>query len=159
MYLRAWNQRRYYTPQMIVNGRVGFVGSKRQTARQAVSRALQTPARVSLQLKAEALAAEQLVAVNYAVLSPEHQLLLNLALVESELHSPVATGENAGRTLEHYGLVRGFQVESLADGATGEARIRLPDDAELQHCRVIAYAQEPSTLRIVGAARSGPLSN
>ena len=158
-YLRAWNQRRFYTPQMIVNGRHGFVGSKSRIAKQSIARALQTPTTAVVRVETETRATNELVVVTYKVVAAEQQLDLNLALVESGVQSPVANGENAGRTLEHSGVVRSFQVVSLEGGGSGQVQIEVPKDANLQHCRVIAYAQHSQSLEIVGAAQSEYLRN
>jgi hypothetical protein len=43
-YVAAFGGEGPYTPQMVVNGRVGFVGSRREQAQREIARALEQPA-------------------------------------------------------------------------------------------------------------------
>ena len=72
--------------------------------------------------------------------------------------SEISRGENAGRTLEHFGVVRGLKSIEATGPASGEAKIALPEDAELTRCHVIAFAQHQRSLRVVGAAQSNALA-
>ena len=61
---------------MIVNGRVGFVGSKCKVAQEAVTRELQIPGEASLRLETETHTSGHLVLENYDVVAAEEPLLL-----------------------------------------------------------------------------------
>ncbi|MEP0546540.1 MAG: DUF1223 domain-containing protein [Rhodothermales bacterium] len=147
-YARVIGSGRVYTPQMIVNGRTEFVGSRRAQAEQALQRALERPARTTIDLTGSLEG--RTVEIAYAVKGAPEGTVLNLALVQQRAEQDVPRGENAGRTLYHANVVRAF--ETVSDGA-GVQRLALPRGLRAEDAAVIGYAQLPATMEIVGAAR------
>src|SRR5262249_22204116 len=49
-YVAAFGGEGPYTPEMVVNGRVGFVGSRREQARREIARALEQPATADVRI-------------------------------------------------------------------------------------------------------------
>jgi hypothetical protein len=87
-------------------------------------------------------------------------LSLWLALTESGLSSRVTRGENQGRTLLHSPVVRTLeQVAAVpAQGWTGTVRLNIAQAWRRDGLRVVAFAQENGTGRVVavGTARLPP---
>lgn len=149
-----------YTPQMIVNGVTGFVGSDRGAANQTIARASTRPPAgitlavtersnrgLTLQLDIEALHVRGAI--------------LWAAVVEDGLASDVKRGENAGRNLPHDAVVRvmqGEQYQSPADGPD-KATLTLPWDSvwKRENCRAIAAVQgtNPGTIYALGQLSLG----
>ena len=140
-----------FTPMMVINGQVGFVGSDRLRARAEVLRALLEPATAALAVSPwpeppDALGLE--LAVESQEAGP---LVAQVALVQQAAASAVARGENAGRTLQHVRVVRALEVAPVTDG---RARVRLqaPEGLSLtQEVSVVAWVQRAADLRVVGA--------
>jgi hypothetical protein len=142
-----------YTPQMIVDGRVQFVGNDVKRARQAIEVAAHLPKTPiglqrledTLQVKIDALPAK---AVDAEVL---------LAIAESKLESSVDRGENAGRRLRHTAVVRRLTVLGPLQTVpfSTSASLRLNPAWKRENLRAVVFIQERKTLRILGAASLG----
>ena len=79
------------------------------------------------------------------------------AVVDLVTYLPEATvdvlrGENAGRTLRHRNVVRGFSTVPLAPGdSAGAVSITVPEDLAPGAGSLVAYVQRQATLGIVAA--------
>lgn len=139
-----------YTPQMIVNGGEGFIGSDRTRARHDIERALKAAPASAVPLTLRVGAERTSIHVELEAKGLPSGARLNVALAERTRVQRVARGENSGRTLRHRNVVRAF--ETLTPRGPGPLRVELPaaglDSASLL---VVAYAQDPATLAILGA--------
>jgi hypothetical protein len=150
-----------YTPQLVVDGRSGFVGSHEgDTYRAIVSAATQprTDVTVSL-LKSEKRDYEHLkVQVGKLQGAQEGDTAeVWLAITETALHSSVTGGENAGRDLHHAGVARWLRKAGVTDrnatpSFTGESDLKLDSNWKRTNLRVIAFVQEKRSRHILGAA-------
>ena len=140
-----------YTPQMIVNGQVQFVGSNGRLARNEIDTALKRPATVAIQLAAKLNDQHDALRLDYTLTGgPTRNCTLNLALVQRNLTTKVARGENANRTLHHDNVVRAFRAIPLKE-FQGQADLPIPADVNLNETSVVAYAQDPA-FKVLGAA-------
>jgi hypothetical protein len=143
-----------YTPEMIVNGTTAFVGSDRARAQRAVQAALARPA-VARFTRLEAAGGQGNVRVTFAVAGARAGSLINLAFVQPDTAVPVGRGENGGRTLTHHNVMRAFATERLDAAGSGDGQLAVPAGARAGSWRVIAYAQDPESLAILGAGETG----
>lgn len=136
-----------YTPQMIVQGTVGFVGSDRQAARKAIAdaRAKVAGGTLTLQVTPD----ETTVQVRFRYDGPTEGRTLRVAVVEDDLRSTVRRGENRGKTLGHAAVVR--SLDSIAAAAEGAVTIAFPKDLNARKARVVAFVQDARGA--IGAAR------
>lgn len=154
-YGRTLRDGRVYTPQMIVNGAVGFVGSDKSRANKEIDKALQRPAPVEVVADASASGVDSIrvkarVEMEVELLHRDWQIVA--AVVERGLSQKPDRGENKGRTLEHDHVVRGFDSVALeGDGATIE--IVVPGDVDREHASIIVYVQDTHTRKILGVTR------
>lgn len=155
-YATRLGERRISTPQVVVNGRVSMVGSDRSAVRRAVGQALQRPAEVAIDLTIEEIAPTHLEIAVTASASP-NPVLVQIAVVESDLVSEVTAGENRGRELHHDNVVRCFATVRPKQ-RRARVTLSLPGDLALGRSTVIAFAQNPETLAISGAT-SIPLTD
>jgi hypothetical protein len=118
-YGQAFGGEQVYTPQMVVDGRAGFNGSSESEALRAIHSAGATP-KPAVNLS---WAAGDMLAVNIDPLQKDSggdRPQVVLAIAENMLHSDVKRGENAGRALEHNGVVRQFiEVGNVSGGQGG----------------------------------------
>ena len=162
----ALRQRRYgqvlrsgvYTPQMVLNGRAivrpaqdyHLVRSSALAALGPDTAAAGALPRVEL---TGAHRRQQAVRVSYAVSGIPAGCTLTVAALEGSLENYVPRGENAGRTLRHRNVVRGFGTVELGPGeSAGEVSITLPDTMAPGAESLVAYVQRQETLAIVAAA-------
>jgi hypothetical protein len=144
-----------YTPQMVVDGRTELVGSSEGDAlrvirgasrmpKPAIHLAWQEPDTLSIQI--DALTGE----------SPKEKLQLNLVLAENMLHSDVRHGENAGRALEHNGVVRQLSTVEKIDSAKGGFSRAIPlhpaADWNRANVRAVVFVQEQASRRILAVS-------
>jgi hypothetical protein len=161
-YASAFQTDEVYTPQMVVDGGVQFVGSNSNRAREAVDVAARdSKAVVTVSLASEDRAAASItLAVRVAGL-PERwkgdSARVLLAITESGLRSNVASGENAGRRLTHSAVVR--RLSRLGDINSGESGafaaqpvVRIEKAWKRDSLRAVVFVQDRSSLRVLGAS-------
>lgn len=147
-----------YTPQMVVDGRVEFVGSDAAAARKAIDRAVAAPHAV-VRIGVEQGTADRL-AVSVAVtdlppVGSGDRADIMVAVTEDHLRSDVKRGENHGRTLAHAAVVRHLTTagEAASEGASSaRADIAIGSDWQRDHLKVVAFVQERRGRTILGSA-------
>ncbi|HEY8747549.1 MAG TPA: DUF1223 domain-containing protein [Tepidisphaeraceae bacterium] len=146
-YAKASGARGVYTPQMIVNGGEGFVGSDAEVAAKQIAAALKQSPTTSIDLQLT-VTGNQIVA--QCTLDPSAiGKTLNVALAERQIQRKVLRGENAGRVLRHENVVRAFQSIQVV-GASSKLTLMLPSDSIPANCSVVVYVQDRS-MRVTGA--------
>ena len=150
---RAYGRRfdgRVYTPQMVVNGAVGFVGSRRQEAERHIGDALAQPAPVTV--SATVRPEGDGLAVAYEAPGAPEDAVLHLAVAERTTAQEVRRGENQGRRLAHTHVVRTLRT---VEAGRGTAVLPLPDGLTPDDVRVAAWVQEGVAGPVLGAAWAG----
>ncbi|MEV4123071.1 DUF1223 domain-containing protein [Micromonospora sp. NPDC049645] len=148
-YARAFGTGGLYTPQMVVNGTVEFVGSDRRRAAGAIMSAMAARATTPLALSVANLGTDR-VTLDYRTERAPERAVLNVAIVERGLDSEIARGENAGRTLRQDNVVRAFRsVELRAE--PGQVELATPADLDPRSASVVGYVQESGNRAVLGA--------
>jgi hypothetical protein len=165
-YVIALEEHVGYTPQMIVDGQMQFVGGREREAEQAIQEAA-TRAKTEVTVAGEERAADGTQQFNVRV----GKLIGNadrdtaevwLAVAEQGLESAVSGGDNAGRDLHHSAVLRMLRKIRVAT-AGGEApspfeaspRVRFRPAWKRQNLQVVVFVQEKKSWRILGAASVG----
>ena len=159
-YAEAFQRDGVYTPQMVVDGCTEFVGSNWEKAREAILSAEKTrKAAVQISRGEEQGASLPLnIRVeNLPPVSAGDTAEVLLALTESDLHSSVARGENAGRSLSHTAVVRQLNVLGSLEAQSAKPfiaspTINLASEWKRQNLHAVAFVQERASRRILGAA-------
>ncbi len=147
-YNRTLRDRSAYTPQMVVDGSAGFIGSDGQAAERAVADAVKRTHLVVVLQRAEG-------GLRVAIPTSSEAADLVLIISESHLDSRVLRGENAGRRLQHAAVVRSLKVVAkLRAGQAYQADLplELSHDWRRNQLQAVLLVQDPSTRRILGAA-------
>ena len=139
---------RSYTPELVVGGTVGFVGSRRSEARQRIAEAPAPSASVGVTARRAGGRVEAQVVTERAPAGS----VVHVALVQREAVTNVARGENRGRTLRHANVVRAFETRPAGDGAP--VSLTLPAGLDAAEAFVVAYVQRSETGPIYAAARA-----
>lgn len=135
-----------YTPQMVVNGRVQFVGSDSKALVQAVS-SVQPEQRASVKIASAKIDGDAVVVVlSVAGELPKPGADLFAVIAQDETTTKVTAGENKGRTLAHASVARTYEKAATVRAA-GETtvRITLPGDLNTtarSRRHLIVWAQE-----------------
>lgn len=140
-------ERGVYTPQLVIDGRVGMVGSnRRDVARFLAAAAATTPTVLA------ATATWTAASVRVAVTAPSDASVW-LALYDHSARVAVPRGENAGTTLQTTNPVRALQ-RIAEPGKQVTATIALP--ASCTDCSAVAFTQDAATPGPIMAAINLP---
>ena len=148
-----------YTPQMVVDGRMEFVGSSQSRVRAAIGEAVQRP-KADIALSSSEIAGGQVrVKIDVRMLpSPaSRDAQVWLAVTETGLHSNVKRGENAGEDLRHAAVVRslrrvGDAKSSQETAYSGDQDVRLDSGWKQENLRAVVFVQDAKSRHILGAA-------
>jgi hypothetical protein len=139
-----------YTPQMVVDGKIGFVGSDSQKALRAIAEAARAP-KTGIDLRCGGNPSTLSVRINSG---PDADADVALAIAENGLESNVTRGENRGRLMAHSGVTRRVAV-------IGHAKRQQPFSAALkitiekgwrrENLSAVVFLQDRASRRILGA--------
>ena len=151
-----------YTPQMVVDGRIQFVGSNAGKAHDAISKAAREPkAEVTITpLKKPGRTTDDVTLdVRVAGLpkaAKDDTVEVMLAITESGLRSNVSRGENAGRKLTHTAVVRTLTSLGVIDATSGSfsssAAPKIEKGWTRNNLKAVVFVQERTSRRVLGAA-------
>ncbi|HEX4643251.1 MAG TPA: DUF1223 domain-containing protein, partial [Candidatus Acidoferrales bacterium] len=144
-----------YTPQMVVDGRAEFVGSSDTNALRAIRAASQAQ-KPAVHLSWDTDNALQ-IHIDPIPAAPQHDAQqLIVVIAENMLRSDVKRGENAGRALQHDGVVRQFlPVAKMADAAAGFSStvpVHAAREWNRANLRAVVFVQERHSRHILAAA-------
>ncbi len=128
-----------YTPQMVVDGTTGFVGSDRSRGLAAIGNATRKPVALSLTRDGETL--------RVTVGAGSGQARVLLVGFDRTRQTPIGRGENSGRTLTESNIVRSFTSIGTWTGTTLSLHQPPPPGDSA------AVLLQASDGRIIGAAR------
>lgn len=141
---------RVYTPQMIVNGQYGFVGSRRDHGFYYIGEVLKESPPHQIMLNINSVTKTH-IDLGFSVEPPSDSGLLQLALVEGGIVRKIHSGENSGRTLTHENVVRDFKTIPLKARMKRVANLKIPHDLVRENSAIIAYLQHPKSWKVLGA--------
>jgi hypothetical protein len=144
-----------YTPQMIVDGRTGFVGSKLATALEAIAKAALNPkadVRVSIKVSVHKAITLTVQAENIPAVSDKDSADVMMAITENGLMSKVSRGENSGRDLVHSAVTRRLtKIGAIKDRTfTAEQKIALDSAWKRHNLTVVIFVQERASRKVLG---------
>ncbi len=142
-----------YTPQMVVDGGIEFVGSDRELARKAFGRALEAQ-KIPVGLSSISIDAGNTLHahVETGAVPSDAEVVVSVALNHAE--SRVLHGENGGRTLTHTAVVRTMvKVATLPRGKpfAQDVQVKMEPGLAKDNLRVIAFVQEIHQGKVLGA--------
>lgn len=160
-YSRALGGEGVYTPQMVVNGRSGFVGNSGKQAFAEIGKAAGRPtASVHIGIVevdgGKSVATVQLSVGSLPQMSGKDELELMVAVTETGLHSKPRSGENSGSALEHTGVVRSLTRVGRVEGGefAMKAKVALDSSWKRGSLRVVAFVQEKKSRAVWGVAQA-----
>lgn len=155
-YRTAFKNEVVYTPQMIANGQIEYVGSDEDKTTALIDSFLNvTPEWYFTIHPDESKLKEGDINTTYEVIkkpsspdSVQHQICF--AIVERKLESNITRGENKGIKLVHENVVRYFKTQELTSDA-GSLQINYAAGNITKNHSLIAFIQEQPSMKIVGA--------
>lgn len=156
-YGRTFHLQDVYTPEMVVDGESEFNGSDAARAQQEILKAAQEPKAVlGIEMRG-GLAHLQAANIPQGI----RRVDLFLAITESNLETIPQAGENGGRRLRHTGVVRSLNNAGHFDtrkspSYSADAKVNLNSEWSRENVRLVLFAQDRATRRIIGAAVARP---
>jgi len=147
-----------YTPQMVVDGDMEFVGSDEHRAIQAMEGEAKTNklpvALSSIHLDSRNDVALHVEAGPFASSAPHAPAKIWIALADDYDKSSIGAGENAGATLSYVAVVRNLtEVGNIPSGGSFSRDVKISaENANHSNLRIIAVVQEASLGKVLGAA-------
>ena len=151
-YADARGDRQVYTPQVVVNGAAHVIGSNRQQIEAALKTSPPLPVPVTMIPGTDSTT----VTVGAAAAPGKHKGTIWLALYDDPVTVPIERGENTGKSVTYYNVVRKLRPIAMWKGK--EVTIDLPkselDQASVSRCAVILQTERDNGLPgpILGAA-------
>jgi hypothetical protein len=146
-YAAALGSRTIYTPQLVIQGAQHEIGSDRRAVQRAIGDALKPTVAVRLRRSA--------AGVSVSVEKGRGPAELWLVGYDPRHETKVARGENAGRTLTEYNIVRGFQ--RVGDWTGEPLELAIPSGELPPGAALAVLLQHPGLGPILGVARfAGP---
>jgi len=146
-YARAFRQNNVYTPEMVVDGAKGFVGTDTRAALDAITSRSSKP-KLRLTLTAVPDSSDKSVTVTLAnsglELAKGEQLVV--FLTQDNLSVPVRSGENSGRVLNHTGVVRCVKI--FARAPVEKFSLPLPEIVNSGALKVVAFRQDTTSMAV-----------
>ncbi len=150
-----------YSPEMVIDGREGFVGSRGGVAQQKIEKAAAIR-KTKVEISEISPVQNKSVAFKVSVdkplsVTPKDTPEVILAITESGLHSSVKAGENSGHELQHSSVLREMKVIGVAgkngqDTFTAEPNVKLDSKWNVGNLRAVVFLQEKKSRHILGAA-------
>jgi hypothetical protein len=147
-----------YTPQLVVDGRFGFVGSDGREATSAIQKAMREP-KISIAISTVARDGNQVTAHIELPASEQRtngrKALLYVAIADNRAESHVTRGENGGRDLVHAGVARILrQVGTIDLDSSSVKDVTLPiqPGSGENGSRLVAFIQDARSGHVLGVA-------
>lgn len=142
-----------YTPQIVVNGSVEFVGSEESRLREVIEKSISEIHRTEINIKVLQESNHRIPVSISSNGNPAFKL--NLALVQNFATDFIQRGENRGKKLSHFFIVRDFKVQPNPKGLNTYF-LNTPSGFQSSDYSVIAYLQDSNNGHIV-AANGSPI--
>jgi len=147
-----------YTPQMVVDGRVHFSGTLTDVAQREITTASRSAAPIELAATATLAGSAQVVVdvesravVSAGLNTDEQKVGLFVAVTQKTVTTEVPRGENAGKQLDEFWVVREFQGPKLFRSSrknTTQFKLALPADVSPDALDVVVFAQDLASLAV-----------
>lgn len=144
-YAKAFGERTVFTPQIIVNGRHGVIGSRRDEVEAAVGAAASATMPVDLGIAAEAGGLTVTLAATRTPMPAARVLFVVYAHPQTVA---ITRGENSGQAVTYHNVVTGLM--RLGEWHGEARRWDLPIPQEARGVAILVQAEE--TMEILGAA-------
>jgi hypothetical protein len=154
-YTNKYNLDGVYTPQLVVDGRYGLVGSDGHEASSAIQKAIREQ-KIPIAISRVSHDGKQVTA--HIDLPAEKNFkgargLLYVAIADNRAESQVARGENSGRSLSHVAVTRVLKQVGAIDLSSATAKdVSLSVQLGPNRSRLVAFVQDPRSGHVLAVA-------
>jgi len=154
-YTNKYNLDGVYTPQLVVDGRYGIVGSDSREVTDAIKKAIREQ-KIPIAISKVSRNGNQVT--THIELRAGQNLkgglgVLFVAIADNKAESQVARGENAGRSLAHVAVMRVLKPVGTIDLDSATAKdVMLSVPAGTNGSRLVAFVQDPQSGHVLAVA-------
>lgn len=152
-YARAFNIGETYTPQMIVDGRVYFVGTKLDKATKEIT----TSAKISKPEISVSLEKDK-AKISIPNLPKHERSTVYMVLTQDDLTRKMERGNNAGKTLVHSAIARDLRAVASIEPQTmkfeSETVLQLQPEWKKENLNLIVFVQENGSRNILAVSKT-----
>jgi hypothetical protein len=154
-YTNKYNLDGVYTPQLVVDGRYGIVGSDSRQVADAIQKAIREP-KIPLAISKVSRNWNQVTA--HIELRGDQNFkggrgVLFVAIADNRAESQVARGENAGRSLAHVAVTQVLKPVGTLDLDSATAKdVTLSVPSGTNGSRLVAFVQDPKSGHVLAVA-------
>jgi hypothetical protein len=150
-YARSFHLGSAYTPQMVIDGRVQFVGNESSEVHRKIDEAAKEPKPAQVLLQWEKPGRLHVAVQSHSA----SQAKVLLGVTEDGLSTNVGGGENGGRTLHHAAVVRQLREVGSTGKNAFDSTVDVPihPDWNPAKLKVVVLLQDSANNRILGAAQ------
>ncbi|MEM6377294.1 MAG: DUF1223 domain-containing protein [Bacteroidota bacterium] len=141
------NSRRVYTPQIVINGQSGHVGSRRQEVQANIQKAAQDKTPIDFKLDIDQIKG-QILELNVDAVGVPNGYDLVVCLVDAKVRNEVPRGENRGRDLAHVQVVRSLEKVNASQTKSLELDLSVLDHPKSG--KVVTFLQHQGSWKILG---------
>jgi hypothetical protein len=142
-----------YTPQLIINGKAQLIGSDKAGIFALVANELKENATANILIRKTSVTGKN-ITVNFVLDVPVFNASIKVALVQEKAITYIRAGENKGKRLINYNVVRDFNSVKLKE-QSGNSILHLPPGNTKAGYQVVLFVQDDGTGKILTAARAG----
>jgi len=148
-----YNTKSVYTPQAVINGKVGFVGSNEAKLERNINEFLKAPAENAITMN-NIKKDGSTIQLDYTLSGELEGKELNIVLALDNRKTDIKRGENRSRTLSNSNVV--VNETKLANiEKAGSSSVEIPSIVKSdEKLLVVAFLQKSSDLEITGAAKA-----
>jgi len=158
IYARRLTSDEVYTPQMVVDGASGFVGSNQLKAQAAFEKALSSN-KIDMRLSSVSIDSTDILRAHVEVPalpagSGRSKAEVYLAIALDHVESQVSAGENNGHRLTHTAVVQNLTkvgVVRKEQALIKDVQLKLTSKMNSENLRLVAFVQEPGQGSVLGA--------
>ena len=154
-YTNRYNLDGVYTPQLVVDGRYGLVGSDGREASSAIQKAIREQ-KIAVAISNVSRDGNQVTAhieLNAGQNFKGGRGVLYIAIADNRVESHVAAGENAGRSLAHVAVTRVLKQMGAIDLDRASAKdVTLPVQSGAYGSRLVVFVQDARSGHVLGVA-------
>lgn len=137
-----------YTPQVVINGQWETVGSKQGTIENFIKQSLSEKVSATVTIDTVKPTGKTMLAISYQYKGSAADL--HIAVVQKTISTPVKAGENEGRTLTSYNVVRSWKTIEVQNG-NQVTEIEKPAGYNDKEYAVVVYVQEKGYGKMIAA--------
>lgn len=154
-YTNKYNLDGVYTPQLVVDGRYGLVGSDGREVTNAIEKAIREP-KIPIAISKVSRDGNQVTArieLHAGQNFKGGRALLFVAIADNRAESQVARGENAGRSLAHVAVTRILKPVGTIDLDSATAKdVTLSVPSRTNGSRLVAFVQDLKSGHVLAVA-------